>query len=251
MKSRILVACVAAPLVAGFGSAASAASFTYDDYDIVHGQTIHVRDYSPWINEYGTAGQITLHGNGAFDGQELKVFCLDIYDALDRPGGGFANDGTLASDGTGGSNPVTLTSVQQNTIGFLMSIGQTNIDNNTLPSGYTTASGFSHSANAFDVSAATQLAIWKVEYEGEGVSFTSLPHGVGDLADYMISLYSGGIYAVQTFYDTGRRSNQTQGLFISTHVTSVPLPASLPLFVGGLAGLGLLGKRRMKKKVAA
>ena len=38
---------------------------------------------------------------------------------------------------------------------------------------------------------------------------------------------------------------------LSVTITQTPLPAALPLFATGLAGLGLLGWRRKRKAIAA
>ena len=50
-----------------------------------------------------------------------------------------------------------------------------------------------------------------------------------------------------TIIDTANSSS----LVVSPTVSEVPLPAALPLFASGLAGLGLLGWRRKKKAIAA
>ena len=60
-----------------------------------------------------------------------------------------------------------------------------------------------------------------------------------------------------TFYNSATGSlNGSGGLVddiqgISANASAVPLPAALPLFAGGLGGLGLLGWRRKRKKAVA
>ena len=54
-------------------------------------------------------------------------------------------------------------------------------------------------------------------------------------------------------FNANRFGPTTDFLVLSTSATfsQVPLPATLPLFASGLAGLGLLGWRRKKKAIAA
>ena len=52
-----------------------------------------------------------------------------------------------------------------------------------------------------------------------------------------------------SFHDTGRGNVRIDDLNLSTPIVStVPVPAALPLLASGIAGLGLLGRRRRKFK---
>ncbi len=65
-----------------------------------------------------------------------------------------------------------------------------------------------------------------------------------------ISLYGYGVGSASGKIDTSLTTTATDGqLEFSANAT--PLPAALPLFATGLAGLGLLGWRRKRKNAAA
>ena len=148
MKSNKRSWVVACSVLAGLPFAAdvsSAATFEYDSYSVTNEQTIAIATPN---NIYAGIGQIVLDGSGANAGQFQAAWCLDIFDFLTTSGTYTA--GPLTTAGSGGSNP-SLNAAQISAIGSVMVHGSALIDTNT------------------DVSAATQLAIWKLEY---GDSFT-------------------------------------------------------------------------------
>ena len=62
-----------------------------------------------------------------------------------------------------------------------------------------------------------------------------------------------------TLFDSAVLTNSTGGFevadvsagLLTTQIAQTPLPATLPLFATGFAGLGLLGWRRKRKNVSA
>src|SRR5664279_2016273 len=151
IKNGLLGAAAIAAVIAG-ANVASAATFTYNGYTVANEQNINILTPNTIS---GGAGQVTLIGAGANSGQNLLAWCLDVYDFL--AGSGTYNIAPLTTAGAGGSNP-SLTTTQIGEIGALMKNGDLHIGDST------------------DVSAATQLAIWKVEY-GAAFAYTGLDAG--------------------------------------------------------------------------
>ena len=216
---------------AGFssaGSIASAATFQYDSYTLTNGQNIHILTPN---NVSGRMGQIVLHGAGANSSQFQAAWCLDIYDFLTHSG--TYAIGPLTTTGSGGSNPA-LSSAQISDIGSLMVHGTALINTNT------------------NVSAATQLAIWMVEY-GNSFTYSGVAAAVTTLAQqYVANVVAGGQWDCPTCTVTLLSLEGDQNLGYGFQPPGnvpgpTPLPAALPLFASSLGALGLLGWRRKRK----
>ena len=167
-------------------------------------------------------GQIVLDGSGPNSGQTLLAWCLDIYHYL-------ANSGTYQIN----QPAPAFTATQINQIGSLIQHGNDLVKTNS---------------NGFNASAAIQLAIWEVVYSNLAFSVPSTVSAVALLAaQYKTNVGSNGIWYCQTcsFSELDATGNQTLGF-----VNPVPLPGALTLFASGLVGLGMLGRRRMRKQVA-
>jgi hypothetical protein len=217
MRSCRLALPLVAALLAGTG-AASAATFQYSSYSVTNEQNITILTPN---SISGGMGQIALIGTGPNIGQVLLAWCLDVYTYLQHSG--TYNIGLLGTGGSGGSNP-TLTTGQINEISWLMTNGNANI-------------------NTSNESAATQLAIWKVEY-GSSLTYSGVSTATTNLANTLLSEYVGcSNCGVTLLSESG---DQTLGT-----PTVVPLPAALPLFATGLGALSLLGWRRKQKAAAA
>ena len=209
---------------------AHATTFQYDSYSTINAQTINV--LSPTVG-YGEMGQLILNGAGPNSGQTLPAWCLDVSVYLTTSG--TYTLGPLTTAGAGGSNPA-LTTEQISEIGSLM------------------LNGLSSDTNS---SAATQLAIWMLEYGSEfsysGVSSTVTALAVTYESDVML----GGEWYCPNCTVTLLSSLGDQSLGYALLPTegggtlpAVPLPATLPLFATGLGALGLLGWRRKQKATA-
>src|SRR5664279_1915902 len=100
-------------------SAASATTFKYSSFNnqidgVLNGQYVTIKTPR---SVTGLAGQVQLIGSGPNAGQNLLVYCLDIYDNLQSSGTYTVSQ--LTTSGAGGSNP-TLTTTQIGEIGSLI-----------------------------------------------------------------------------------------------------------------------------------
>ena len=235
MKSNKRSWLLALSVLAGFSfatSAASAATFSYNSFTVTNEQDIHILTPN---NVTGGMGQIVLHGSGPDAGQTLAAWCLDVYDFLTHSG--TYTVGPLTTTGSGGSNPA-LTTTQISEIGSLMLKGNSLVNTGT------------------NVSAATQLAIWIVEY-GASFTFSGVSSSVKTLAQqYVSNVSAGGIWDCPTCTVTLLSLNGDQNLGYGADLPggrqgTTPLPAALPLFAGGLSGFGMLAWRRKRKAAVA
>jgi hypothetical protein len=225
-KGTLLLAAAVAILASGPAMAAS--TFQYSGYHLTpNTQTIHISQPNAVV---AGMGQIVLHGAGTDAGGLLPVWCLDIFHTL--AGSGTYNISPLTTAGSGGSNP-PLTTTQISQIGSLMINGGALIPSN---------------ANA---SAATQLAIWIIEYGAQNFIFSNVNSTVTTLANtfigYLSNIWKCDNCSVSML--SGNGNSQVLGYGSPPGIGDVPLPGAVWLFAGGLVGLGMIARRR--RKVAA
>ena len=109
-------------------------------------------------SEGAYVGQIKLNGSGANAGSNAYLYCLDLYDNL-AGSGTFTLNAVAANAGAtvphaanSGGSDLTLTAFQVQQIGAL------------IYNGFDGSAGATNNATNQALSAATQLAIWNVEY---------------------------------------------------------------------------------------
>src|ERR1700722_1998146 len=172
-NERIRSVFLALPLAGGFlagSNVADASTFQYGGYSVSNEQNITILTPN---NISGGAGEIELIGSGPNSGESLLVWCLDIFTYLN--GSGAYQVGPLTTAGSGAPSP-SLKPAQISEIGSLIVHGDALIN------------------TAFDVSAATQLAIWEVEY-GSGFSYSGLDaQASSDAKRYLANVGPGGIW---------------------------------------------------------
>lgn len=221
---RLLLSTAVATLI--LGGAAQAQTFDYQGFS-VDPANVQITLTNP-VNKTVLVGEITLNGTGPNMGQNLAVWCLDVFDQLQT--GPYAYQETTVTAGLqlqGWTSPITTTQIQQ--IGDLMEQVNGGINNDK---------------------AAVQLAIWASLY-GSGFSFLG---GSGTLASDeaadLAAVQTGGLFfnpnvSITALHDAITAPNQTVGF-------AAPVPA--PIVGAGLPGLfGLLGiwyANRRKRRVA-
>jgi len=206
--------------------AAQASQFDYGSFSEVNGQNVTI--FSP-INEGVSAGMIVLNGAGPNAGQTIDAWCVDLFDRLQTSA--LYNIVPLTNAGAGFPNP-TLTNQQISELGSLMIHGQSSVLGNTF---------------GLDGSAAFQLAIWNVEYQG-----SLLDNASGALATLVAQLVAnvqpGGVWDCPGCgVELLDAPAQNQVLAFGTET---PLPAAIWLFGSGVGGAALLMRRRRKEKTA-
>ena len=70
------------------------------------------------------------------------------------------------------------------------------------------------------------------------------------IGTYVLDTYLGSCGAGQSCSDNDTSTDPTYAVGFSP-AAATPLPATLPLFAGGLGVIGLLGRRRKRKNAAA
>jgi hypothetical protein len=254
MKNKLVSSCLAAVACVVFAGSASALTYTYNHVSVPYGATtsgISGTDSSGAFSVGSSyVGQIDLNitkVNGvSVPNFQAMVYCLDLINDL------ASSDTLTLSTFTSGTIPhanTTLTPFQVKQIGALAYNGSLSIS---------------------DVqSAATQIAIWTIEYGQYGTLTVNHPltgiHGgddtsaIGSLVTTMLAnvatnasaWLNGFIYTV-TLYTPDNRSSQDLGISaLQTTTLPTPLPGALPLFASGLAGIGgVIGWRRKRKASA-
>lgn len=202
---------------------AQAGQFDYGSFGQVNGQNITIT--SP--NSIGvSAGMIVLNGAGPNAGQTLDAWCVDLFDHLQASS--IYNIVPLTTAGVGFPNPV-LTNQQIAELGSLMIHGTQSTLGNTF---------------GLDGSAAFQLAIWNVEYQG-----SLLDNASGALATLVAALVAnvqpGGIWDCPTCsVELLDAPAQNQILAFGVTPSETPLPGAAWLFMGGLGLIGLVARKR-------
>src|SRR6185312_5414747 len=222
---------VVGALFAGMSSA-SATTYQYSSVSVTNEEGIHILTPN---NVSGGMGQITLHGAGADLNNDLNVWCLDIYTFL--AGSDTFNQVTLTNTGAGSPNP-TLTNGQIQEIGGLV--------NHATPAFVASAHG----------SAATQLAIWIIEYGVANFTYTGVGAATIALANSLIADLGSTIpYVTPVTLLTdapGTDHNQQLAYILAgSSITPTPLPATWTMLVGGMTGFGYLVRRNKKRKALA
>jgi hypothetical protein len=205
--------CVAAP--------AQADQFDYGSFGQINGQNITIT--SP--NSVGvSAGMIVLNGTGPNAGQTLDAWCVDLFDHLQA--NAVYNIVPLTTAGVGFPNPI-LTQQQISELGSLMIHGTSSTLGNTF---------------GLDGSAAFQLAIWNVEYQG-----SLLDNASGALAALVSVLVAnvepGGIWDCPGC-SVELLDAPAQNQILAFGIDATPLPGAVWLFAGGLGLLGAFARKR-------
>lgn len=256
MKLGVRTSRLALPLVFAIfagTNAASAATFKYSSFNNqidgeLNGQYVTINTPR---SVTGVAGQVELIGapGSPNAGQDLLVFCLDIYDNLASSGTYTVSQLTTSSQLTTKSSGSAqrLSQTQIGEIGSLILNGDKAISAATK-------------ATVQAISAAVQLAIWDIEYNTKIVSgkntvtgtvftYSGIAQGTINLANsYVANIESGGSWDTP-YYNVSLLA--TSGNQSMVYINPTPLPAALPLFVTGLGVVGLLARRRKRKAALA
>lgn len=257
IKFMMLASCFALGIAAS-GNVASASTFNYTSYAVTNNQNGSIA--TP-VSEAVGLGQLVLTGTGTGDFSSvtsIAAWCLDMFHTVQ---GSASYDKVPVStapisSGGGTSNPplstTGLSSTQIGQIGGLMSYGNANANNNVTVGGI-----------GVSLSSATQVAIWRVEYNASSNVLTlaadATDQAIWTEAGTLIAALGGSI-PLNVLWDflvpNGPGSNGNQVLaFVPGNAQEIgpaptPLPAALPLFATGLGVMGLLGWRRKRKRTA-
>jgi hypothetical protein len=228
---RQLLLSTVALLGIGMG-AAQADNFTYTGFSVNPGVAVTLTDPTLLNTPFqASVGEITLSGTGTFMGTpitSIAAWCVDILTGL-NPTGTY-NIVPFPGPGSVGNGNPSISALQVSEIASLIDHFGGALDNNP---------------------GVTQLAIWRLEY-GPGLTFSSTSSaGVADIAASVTlaaEASSGGALfdpaATLALLDVVPTDQ-----ILAVGVPTVPLPAALPLFAGGLAIFYGLGRRRRTNRL--
>ena len=204
---------------------ATADQFDYGSFSVINQQNI---TFTLPLARTGGAGEIVLHGTGPNAGQTLDAWCIDLFDNL--ASSSIYNIVPLTNAGAGFPNP-TLTNLQLSQMGSLMLHGAADVPGDS----------------DINASAAFQLAIWNIEYQGD-----LLDNASGALATLVAVLVSrvqpGGIWECPGC-SVDQLDVLPQNQVLAFGVPSeTPLPSAMLLFATGIGGAAALLRKRRKVK---
>ena len=234
MKKLLLASAAALMLLP---AAAKADTFQMDSFSQPNGAQNITFTLGSIINKTVSAGEIDIHQNSP--SLDFLVWCLDIRDTLVKP-----YDYTVTTFAPGGAIP-GLPGLP----GGGLDAGQARQIASLIHGGLLVGG-----LDAAQDDAATQLAIWSVEY-GPSISFSGLSAPLsGRLALLLLDSANGGLIdcptcSLKLFTDAVDVPNQA----LATVVVAVPGPvagAGIPGLVAACAGLFGLARRRRKNATA-
>lgn len=207
MKRLLLAGALALLPLAGHADPIYVTGFSLPHNEIV---TINYDDgTNPVVHEQVYAGQIEFQLPA---GHSELVWCDDIFADL--------HTGTFSIADKPSFDPSLF-----DTISALVLHGNTALTKGGDLGGYSAA----------QVSAATQVAIWQVEY-GDAFSFTASDGALSGLVSQYISNAQDGTFKpTNHLLELASNGNQSQ--------LAVPEPLTLAVFGSGLFGLGLIRRR--------
>ena len=224
MRKIAKAALLAASMLTLLPIAAQASQFDYGSFGQDNGQNVTI--FSP-VAEGVSAGMIILNGTGPNAGQTLDAWCVDLFDHLQTSS--IYNIVPLTNAGVGFPNPA-LTNQQISELGSLMIHGTADVPGDPN----------------INASAAFQLAIWNVEYQGSLLDNASGPLATL-VAQLVANVQPGHIWDCPgCSVDLLDAAPQNQVLAFGVNAT--PLPAAIWLFGSGVGGAALLMRRRRKAK---
>lgn len=227
---KILLATTA---VLGLASPALADQFVYSSESVFQGQNITITSPNSITADTGMIQLVGSRNGGPTT--ILDAWCVDLFHTLQNSA--IYNIVPLTTAGSGSPNP-SLTATQINEMGTLMLRGVADTPGDVFGT---------------NTSAAFQLAVWAVEYGGTLLDNANSVPGLQALVTQMVANASvGGIWfdpnATVELLDAAPTN---QVLAFGADVAATPLPAALPMFLGGLGILGLVSRRRKQKPAAS